>query len=201
MKSALYRSLGFVAILWCVKIIETGLGLDFASFGLYPHTLAGFFGIFSAPLIHSTWPHLISNTPPLLILGTLLGYGYPKTAKIAWVGLYVGSGLSVWLLARDYHHIGASGLTHGLMFFIFTMGLLRRDNLSMAFAMITFFLYGSMIWTIFPHDPSISYELHFFGALWGLILAFFLKSVEPKPIEKKYDWEGEEEESNDYSEP
>jgi len=191
MKSALMAPIAFVALLWLIKMLETLCNLNFLSFGLYPQTLAGLFGIFSAPLIHSSWTHLLSNTPPLLVLGTLLCYGYPKSSYKAFIWLYLCSGASTWLCARESYHIGASGLTHGLMFFLFTVGILRRDNLSIAFALIAFFLYGSMIWSILPNDPNVSYELHFFGALWGLILAFFLKNTDPKPTAKQYDWETE----------
>ena len=44
----------------------------------------------------------------------------------------LGSGLGVWLFARESFHFGASGLTHGLMFFIFVSGILRHDRLSIA---------------------------------------------------------------------
>ena len=105
--------------------------------------------------------------------------------------IYLGSSLGVWCFARSSYHVGASGLTHGLMFFIFIIGVLRRDKLSMALAMLVFFLYGGMIWGIFPSNPEISFEYHFFGALFGTILAYFLRNFDPKSPEKKYDWEDE----------
>jgi len=95
------------------------------------------------------------------------------------------------VFARGSYHFGASGLAHGLMFFIFVSGILRRDRLSIALSLIVFFLYGGMVWTIFPQQPGVSYESHFFGALMGVIAAFVFRHREPAPSEKTYDWEHE----------
>jgi membrane associated rhomboid family serine protease len=105
--------------------------------------------------------------------------------------VYAGSGLGVWLFARDASHIGASGLTFGMMFFVFTVGALRWDRRAIALSLIVFFLYGGMIWGIFPYDPQISYESHFFGAVIGVVLAVLLKNHDPAPPRKRYSWEEE----------
>ncbi len=46
--------------------------------------------------------------------------------------------------------------------------------------------------TIFPREPGISYESHFFGGLAGLLAAFAFRHWDPKPVEKHYSWELEE---------
>jgi membrane associated rhomboid family serine protease len=99
----------------------------------------------------------------------------------------------VWLFARPSSHIGASGLTHGLMFFVFVAGVLRRDKASAALAMIVFFMYGGMVMSIMPRDADVSFEFHLFGALAGVILAFLFRNSDPKPPRKHYDWEDEDE--------
>ena len=58
-----------------------------------------------------------------------------------------------------------------------------------------FFLYGSMIWGVFPIDPAISYESHLAGALIGIALAFICRHRDPPPAEKHYSWEDDEPES------
>jgi membrane associated rhomboid family serine protease len=142
-------------------------------------------------LIHSSFSHLFANTLPLLILGTTLLYGYPKSARIVIPAVYLGTGLGVWLFARDAYHIGASGLTFGFMFFVFTVGALRWDRRAIALSMIVFFLYGSMIWGVLPGRPGISFESHLFGALIGLSLAIILRNYDPHSAVKKYSWEEE----------
>jgi membrane associated rhomboid family serine protease len=153
--------------------------------------MSGLIGVIFAPLIHSSYSHLFANTAPLLILGTALVYGYPGSAKIVIPVIYIGTGLCVWIFARHSYHIGASGLTFGFMFFVFTIGAIRWDRRAIALSMIVFFLYGSMIWGIFPNDSNISYETHFFGALFGVILAIVLRKKDPRLKEKKYSWEND----------
>jgi membrane associated rhomboid family serine protease len=181
----------FISLLWIILLGDMIFSLELYRYGVYPRELNGLWGILSAPLIHSSWSHLLANTPSLFVLGTLLLYAYPKSTKIVLPLIYLGSGLGVWLFARSSFHLGASGLTHGLMFFLFVIGVLRRDKQSIALSLIVFFLYGGMIWGIFPQAPGISFESHFFGAAMGVILAVLLRKYEPLSQEKKYDWEDE----------
>jgi len=179
----------FTVLLWLIKIIETVSGASLYRYGIYPGQLSGLTGILWAPLIHSSFTHLFTNTAPLLILGTALLYAYPRSAKIAIPVIYLGTGLGVWLFARHTYHIGASGLTFGFMFFVFTIGAIRWDRRAIALSMIVFFLYGSMIWGIFPNDSGISYETHLFATLLGIIMAILLRDHDPYLPEKEYSWE------------
>jgi len=182
----------FTIALWLIKIAEVLLGASLYKYGILPGQLSGLTGIFLAPLIHSSFSHLFANTAPLLILGTALLYGYPKSAKIVVPVIYIGTGLCVWLFARQTYHIGASSLTFGFMFFVFTIGAIRWDRRAIALSMVVFLLYGGMIWGIFPNDPGISYESHFFGAMIGIILAILLRNYDPNIPEKEYNWEDDD---------
>jgi len=199
-KQALLVASAFVILLWLIEILDRVLNLNLYHLGVYPREPAGLFGILYAPLIHSSWNHLLSNSFALLVLGTALVYGYPRSTMPVFLMVYFCSGAGTWLFARQSYHIGASGLAHGMMFFIFTIGILRRDRLSIALAMIVFFVYGGMIWSIFPQEPRISYESHFFGAVVGVIAAFLFKNHDPSPPEKEYQWEHEEAELSDETE-
>lgn len=182
----------FTAVLWSIKIIEVAVGANLGQYGVFPGQLGGLIGIVLSPLIHASFLHLLANTAPLLILGTALLYGYPRSAKIVIPAVYFGSGLGVWLFAREAYHIGASGLSFGFMFFVFTIGALRWDRRAIALSLIVFLLYGGMIWGIFPSKAGISFESHFFGALIGLTLAVVLRHHDPYAPEKHYDWEDED---------
>jgi membrane associated rhomboid family serine protease len=182
---------GFVTVLWVIHAAESLFGLDLYRYGVLPRHLGGLEGILAAPLIHGSWSHVFANTLPLLILGTVLLYGYPRSAKIVVAAIWLVSGLGVWIFARSSYHIGASGLTHGLMFFIFIIGILRRDRQAIALALLVFFLYGGMVWTVLPQEPGVSFESHLFGAMAGAALAFVLRYRDPMPPEKKYAWEDE----------
>lgn len=197
LRHAFRLAIAFALLLWAVKTIEVTFQLALVQYGIYPLEPSTLTGILSAPFIHGSWSHLFSNTLPVVILGTALLYGYPRSALPVIATVWIATGLSVWLFAREAYHIGASGLTFGVMFFLFVIGILRWDKQAIALSMIIFFLYGSMIWGIFPSDPGVSYESHFFGAAVGVLLAFLLKNRDPIPEEKKYSWE---EETDDFFE-
>lgn len=194
-RSLLWSVLGaaaFLAALWWIHIAAELLGSDFAWLGVTPRAPLGLVGVLTAPLIHGSFEHLFANTLPLLVLGSFLLYGYPRSRFWVLALIWLGSGLGVWLSARPGPHIGASGLAHGLMFFLFVAGILRRDRRAIALAMLTFFLYGSMIWGIFPTEPGVSFESHFWGAVMGLVAAVLFRRADPAPPRRRYRWEYEE---------
>lgn len=179
----------FVALIWGLYLTAFALGVDSYWLGIYPRSAGGWTGIVSAPLVHGSWEHLVGNTLPLLLLGSMLIYGYPRSRWWALAGIWLLSGLGVWLFARASYHLGASGLTHGMFFYLFIGGILRRDRRSAALLMIAFYLYGGMVLTILPRDPGVSFESHFFGALAGAILAYLMRNLDPKPLRTRYAWE------------
>ena len=76
---ALKISLVFVALLWIVSLLNWGLALDLTRFGVRPGVPAGLAGIFFAPLLHGNLAHLLSNSIPLVVLGTGMLYLYPNS--------------------------------------------------------------------------------------------------------------------------
>ena len=192
-KKKLFQSLiyplAFVILLWLVKIFEISLGTNLTSLGIFPRKFSGLIGIITAPLIHADFNHLISNSIPLLILGLGISYSYPTLSKKLFLGVYVLHGLLVWIVARQAYHIGASGLVYGFVSFLFFSGIIRRDNRSIALALIVTFLYGGLTWGVLPIKEEVSWEAHLFGSIVGIILAFVFRKADPAP---KYDWEDED---------
>lgn len=192
LKPIVIKVISVVILLWIIKVLQISFSWRLGVYGVYPRELEGLIGIIFAPMIHGSFEHLFSNTLALFVLMTALFYEYPKSAKYTLLIIYFGSGLGVWIFARESYHYGASGLTHGMMFFLFLIGILRRDKPAMAIAMIVFFLYGSMVWGVLPTKEEISFESHLFGAVMGVICAILFRNKDPKPPEKKYSWEIEE---------
>ncbi len=191
---ALFASAGFIAVLWWIKMIETWLGTSFSALGVTPGSALGLVGLLTAPILHGSIGHLINNTLPLLVLGTLALAIYPRASKLAIPLIWLGSGLGIWLIGSHHStHLGASGLSHGLMFFLFALGLLRRDRPAIAAAMIAFFLYGGMLLTVLPGDPQVSWEAHMSGAACGVLAALLWFRRDPPPARKRYSWEDEDE--------
>ncbi len=192
-KQSLIAPLCFILLIWSIHLIALMVNVNIHPFGIVAQKLTGLLGVLFAPLIHGGWGHLFSNSLPLIVLGTTLFYGYPKSSSIAIAGVWLISGVLTWVFARqEVVHFGASGLTHGLMFFLFVIGIMRRDKLAIALAMMVFFLFGGMIWGIFPNEPGISFEMHLFGAVAGVVMAMVLRKRD-KPIPTKtYDWDDDD---------
>lgn len=195
-QSILFASL-FVAMLWWIKLLEWGFDWSLYRLGILPGKATGLLGILTAPLIHGSWEHLIANTLPLLLLGAVVLYGYPRSRWRVIATIWLVSGFGVWLFARPSYHFGASGITHGLLFFLLVVGILRRDRRSIGLLMIAFFMYGTMVLTIFPRDPQVSFEYHFFGAVGGVLAALLFRAYDPQPLKKVYSWDFEAEEEED----
>jgi membrane associated rhomboid family serine protease len=191
---ALNLSLAFVLLLAMVYSAQNSF--DVRAFTIAPLSVEGLLGILTAPLLHGSLEHIAANASALLILGTLAGAVYPRATLWAIPLVWLGSGLGPWLLADPgTHTLGASGLTHGLMFMVFMLGLLRRDRAAIAAGMIAFLFYGGMVLTILPREAGVSWQAHLGGAVAGLIAAFLFRRLDPELPRKKYSWEIEEEEA------
>lgn len=180
---------GLAALWWA----EHQFNLDLRAFSIHPRDPAHLIGIVTAPLLHGSLEHLLGNSFGLFILGVLTLYRYPQGSRIAVPLLWLVAGIGTWLIGRSSFHIGASGVTHGLMFFVFVSGLIRRDRTSIAAAFIAFMFFGGMLLTILPREPGVSWEYHLSGAIGGVIAAVLLRKRDPAPPRRKYSWEIEEE--------
>jgi membrane associated rhomboid family serine protease len=180
--------------IWLVWLGGWLLGWPMSDLGVEPRRLGGLVGVFSAPLVHASFAHLMSNTLPLALLACLMLYAYPRAARTALPMIWLLAGLGVWLFARASVHVGMSGINHGLMFFLFLTGMLRRDRLGVVISLVVFFFYGGMLLTVLPREEQVSFEYHLSGAVSGVLAAILLFRLDPKPARKRYSWEDEEEE-------
>src|SRR5687767_5824835 len=96
----------FVILLWMVKGYEIITTADLSVLGNYPRKLYGIVGIFTSPLVHGDMNHLLTNSVPIFILGSLLIYFYPTASRKVIPAIYFLTGLAVWLLARPVYHVG-----------------------------------------------------------------------------------------------
>lgn len=185
--------LTFPFLIWVIFLLSLALELDLRRMGILPRDLFGLFGIVTAPFIHANISHLMSNTIPLILLGWSIFYFYSKVSSRVFLVVYLLTGFLVWLLAREVYHIGASGLVYAFVSFLFFSGIFRKDNKSIAIALLVTFLYGGVVWGILPGQKGISWESHLFGGIAGLIAAFIFKNIDPP---KKYDWEDDKDDYN-----
>jgi membrane associated rhomboid family serine protease len=183
----------FVFIMWMVKIIEVLFNIDLYQYGIYPLTAKGLEGIIFSPFIHANFNHLFSNTLPLFFLSVALFYFYSEVALKVFIWTFFITGFLVWVAGREAYHIGASGLVYGLASFLFFSGIIRRYFRLIALSLLIVFLYGSMVWGLFPGVyKDVSWESHMLGFFSGVVLAVIYRKQGPQvPV---YEWLEEEEE-------
>lgn len=166
-----------VFLMWLAYTLEYLYGFNLALLGIKPRTLEGLIGIFVAPIIHGSRMHLVSNTVPLLVLGTALFFFYEKIGRTVFFRCYFFTNILVWLFSpRMSYHIGASGLIYGLASFLIFFGLLRKDFWSLLISIGVMVIYGGIFYGILPTQSEISWESHLAGSVVGIITAYNLRN-------------------------
>ena len=193
---AMMLPLFLIFILYIIKILEVGMDWDFTRLGVYPMEQKGMFGIFAHPLIHSNFAHLFANTLPLFFLTWCLFYFYRGIAPYIFFIIWIGCGAITFIIGKPGWHIGASGVIYGLAFFLFFRGLLRKYAPLIAILLLVTFLYGGLVWQMFPYftPANTSWEGHLSGAIMGSLCAFAFIGYGPQKPEPFAEEEEEEEE-------
>ena len=164
-----------------------------ASYGIFPRETDGLIGIFTSPLIHGSWEHLLSNSAPLFVTTTIIHFFYKRVALSSFFFIYFLTGASVWMFGRSVYHIGASGVVYGLVSFIFWSGVFRRNIKSIVLALVVLILYSGYLSGILPTQEGISWESHLLGGIVGIIVAYLFKGLIEKDETPEDPWADEDE--------
>lgn len=194
-----------IFILFLLKIVEVGMGWDFSHMGIYPLEKRGITGILTHPLIHSGFSHLLANTLPLFFYrgacsistGDSRTYFYDHLDRSRTADLhYRQTGMA--------HRCQRTDLRTCLLSFF--SGILRKYVPLIAISLLVTFLYGGIIWHMFPYfsPANMSWEGHLSGGIMGTLCAFgFLNHgpQRPRPFADETDEEEEspEEDINDHN--
>jgi len=182
----IFYPLLLVFIMWLVFWIEDTFHLNFSHFGIYPKRFSGLQGILFSPFIHGGIKHILHNSLPIFILTSFLFYHY---RRIAWQILFWGmllTGLMTWVIGRPSYHIGMSGMIYMLVSFLFFSGVFIGYYRLIALSLIIVFLYGGLVWFMFPIVDHMSWEGHLSGFIAGLFLAYFYsKRLKKFYVDKK----------------
>jgi membrane associated rhomboid family serine protease len=164
-----------VALMWIVEVINSldsnGLDTD----GIHPHDFARLWGIFTAPFLHVSFAHLISNTIPLVFMGVIIALrGAARVAIVTLVVIVVG-GLGTWLIApAGSTTVGASGVVFGYAAYLLTRGVFNRSLLELLTGAVVGVVWGgALISSLVPHY-GISWQGHLSGAIGGVVAAWLL---------------------------
>jgi len=185
----------FVLIIWIVHWVEVRFNIDLNSHGIRPRSAKGLLGVFTGPFLHSGLTHLYHNSIPLFVLSAATFYFY---RKIAWQVISFGvllSGILTWIIARTGNHIGASGLIYVLFAFTMFKGIFSKHYRLIALSFMVIFLYGSMLWYVFPVKEQMSWEGHLAGLITGFFFAIVYRKAIARP--KRYKWEEPDYEEDD----
>lgn len=186
-------------VIGLMKFLEVGMDWDFTHLGIYPLEQRGVFGIFAHPLVHASWRHLLTNAFPLFFLSWCLYYFYKDIASLILFSIWLLEGTLTFCIGHPGWHVGASGIIYGLAFFLFFSGLIRRHVPLVAVALLVTFLYGGLVWNMFPHfvKATTSWEGHLSGAIAGTLCALLFMRKGPQQMDPFADDEQEEEGSSE----
>ncbi len=175
----------FLVLCWLMFASEILFDVSLSQYGLKPREISQWFGIFTMPFFHADLSHIFANSVSFIVLGTMIFYFYPEKALSVFLLSYFMTGVFTWLIGFHGVHIGASGMVYAFAAYLFTVGARSRNIPNMALSLVVVFLYGSMVWGLYPQNTGISWEGHLSGAISGVILAFIfpVKHVELPPLD------------------
>lgn len=192
---AIIYPLLLVMLMWAVFWAERVSGYNMVQLGIRPQQWESWKGVFFMPLLHAPndIAHIVNNTFPTVVLTGALFYYYRSIAFRVLAISWIFTGLGVWWLAEDDHayHIGMSGVIYALFGFMLVSGFFRRYLPLQAISLFVVFLYGSMVWGIFPQKANVSWEGHFTGLTVGVILAVVYRKRGPQGPKYQYEIEKE----------
>ncbi|MBE9222256.1 rhomboid family intramembrane serine protease [Cyanobacterium stanieri LEGE 03274] len=168
----------FLVIFWAIEIINQYFFSNNLNYlGIVPRNVVGLRGILFAPFLHVDFPHLLANTVPFAILGWFVMLQNTRDFYLVTLISSLSSGVGVWLFAQPNSiTMGASGVIFGFLGFLLARGYFQKNAPSIALSLTVIFLYGGMIWGIFPSNPSVSWLGHLFGFLGGIYTARLIAS-------------------------
>ncbi|WP_083750916.1 rhomboid family intramembrane serine protease [Kribbella sp. ALI-6-A] len=174
-----------VGLMWVSEIVDTALHGELDRYGIVARNPEGLIGIVTAPFLHLGFGHLISNTLPLLTLGALIAIsGAARLLSVTAIVTAVG-GLGTWLISPSYTiTIGASGLVFGYAAYLIARGVFNRRIGQVLIGVVVVLVWGSaLLGGLLPQD-GISWQGHLFGAIAGVLAAWFLTD-ERRPAKLK----------------
>lgn len=166
-----------VVLMWIVEVINSIDSQKLDSDGIVARSTSHLWGIVTAPFLHASFPHLISNTIPFVFMGLIIALaGAARLAAVTAIVIVIG-GLGTWLIAPDHSvTVGASGVVFGYATYLLTRGIFDRSPLELFVGAIVGIVWGgALLSSLVPHY-GVSWQGHVCGAVGGVIAAWILKS-------------------------
>ena len=181
LRTATALTVGFLAIEWIIQIVNAVLfGNELGQFGIHPLDFNGIWGIFTAPLLHANFEHLIGNSVPGAVFCFLIGLSGRKAWWEVTIIVVLIAGVGTWLLGGPgTSHIGASGLIYGWLTYLIVRGIFNRSLIQFITGLVLGFAYSGLIWGVLPIYEGVSWQGHLFGAIGGVVAGMVITSDDP----------------------
>lgn len=172
---AVLMVIGLVAIMWIVGAVNIVLDYRLSDFGIVPRTTDGLWGIPLMPFLHANLNHLVVNTLPVALLGTMVAIkGRGIFSMVTAIIVFVG-GFALWVVGREGVHVGASGLIFGYVGYLIARACFVRSIWAVLTALVVIVLYGGTLIGVLPTTPGVSWEGHLTGLIAGGLAAWVSK--------------------------
>lgn len=195
LRRAAHPGLLVLVVMWLSYWADFLFITDFQRYGLRAQSTIGLRGILLMPWIHAHHDikHILNNSLPIFLLLTLLFQSYRAIAWRIFIFSWIFTGTLLWFIGgtNGAIHIGMSGVIYAMAGFLFTSGVLRKYLPLQALSLFIVFLYGSLIWGIFPTQPRVSWQSHLSGLIVGVVLAFIYRKQGPQRPKYQYEIEKE----------
>lgn len=164
-----------LGVMWALEFIDLILPADLDYWGIHSRDPAGLMGIPLAPFLHGGFDHLLANTLPFLILGTLVAWRAGGAFWSVAIIIILLGGAGVWLFGPgNAITIGASGLVFGFLGYLLVLGVLTRSWVDILVSLGVLLIYGSLLLgaTPFGVPAGVSWLAHLCGFGAGVVGAF-----------------------------
>ncbi len=166
---------GLLGLLWVLEAMDQLSGNALDQYGIHARDVDGLPEIFTAPLLHAGWDHLVGNSLPFFGFGLLVLLGGVARWLVSTLVSVVSSGLTAWVLTpAGTVVLGASGLIFGWFTYLLARGLWTRRPGQVALAVVILVVYGGLLWGVLPGAAGISWQAHLGGAVGGVLAAWLI---------------------------
>ncbi len=163
------------AVMWVVEIVNSLDSQRLDNDGIVPRNVGHLYGIVTAPFLHASFGHLLSNTVPFLILGIVIAFAGAMRVLTVTAVVALVSGLGTWLTApAGSDTVGASGIVFGYATYLLARGLFDRRAWEVVVGVVVAVIFGGvLLWGLVPHS-GVSWQAHLFGGIGGVLAARLL---------------------------
>jgi membrane associated rhomboid family serine protease len=165
-----------VAFMWIVEAIDALDRHRLDADGIRPRDAGGLTGVLTAPFLHVSFGHLISNTVPFVFMGIVIALaGAGRLLAVTVIVIVVG-GLGTWLIAPAHTvTVGASGVVFGYATYLLVRGLFDRSAMELIAGVVVGAVWGGALLSSLVPRYGVSWQGHLCGAAAGVFAAWLLR--------------------------